>query len=62
MPEPLVGSLVQAGRLQKWAKAFLTLIADTVETNPVQGYVLIGLALLLVLDRSPWPLLRPQGC
>ena len=61
MPELLVGSLVQAGRLQQWAEAFLTLIGDTVETNPAQGYLLIGLALLLenVIPPIPSELVMP---
>jgi alkaline phosphatase len=61
MPELLVGSLVQAGRLQQWAEALLTLIGDTVETNPAQGYLLIGLALLLenVIPPIPSELVMP---
>ncbi|MCP9818293.1 DedA family protein [Synechococcus sp. Cruz-9H2] len=61
MPELLLGSLVPAGRLQQWAEAFLTLIGDTVETNPAQGYLLIGLALLLenVIPPIPSELVMP---
>lgn len=61
MPELLVGSLFPAGGLQHWAEAFLTLIGDRVETNPPQGYVLIGLALLLenVVPPIPSELVMP---
>jgi membrane protein DedA with SNARE-associated domain len=61
MPELMVGSLVPAERLQQWAEAILTLIGDTVETNPLQGYVLIGLALLLenVIPPIPSELVMP---
>nr|WP_255093169.1 DedA family protein [Synechococcus sp. J7-Johnson] len=60
-PELMVGSLVPAERLQQWAEAILTLIGDTVETNPLQGYVLIGLALLLenVIPPIPSELVMP---
>ncbi len=61
MPELLVGSLFPAGGWQHWAEAFLTLIGDRVETNPLQGYVLIGLMLLLenVVPPIPSELVMP---
>jgi len=63
MPEPLVGSFFLVAGLEHWAESFLTRISDTVESNPVQGYVLIGLALLLenVVPPIPAELVMPMS-
>lgn len=63
MPTPELQAMVEPGAsgLQHLAESFLALIADTVETNPLQGYVLIGLALLLenVIPPIPSELVMP---
>lgn len=63
MPMPELQAMVQpaAGGLQRLAESLLALITDTVETNPLQGYVLIGLALLLenVIPPIPSELVMP---
>ena len=63
MPEPLVGSFFLVAGLEHWAESFLTRISYTVESNPVQGYVLIGLALLLenVVPPIPAELVMPMS-
>jgi membrane protein DedA with SNARE-associated domain len=63
MPEPLVGSLFLAAGLEHWAESLLTRISEAVETNPLQGYLLIGLALLLenVVPPIPSELVMPLG-
>jgi membrane protein DedA with SNARE-associated domain len=63
MPEPLVGSLFLVAGSEHWAESFLTLISDTVESHPLQGYLLIGLALLLenVVPPIPSELVMPLG-
>jgi len=50
-----------ASGLHRWAESFLALIADTAETNPLQGYVLIALVLLLenVIPPIPSELVMP---
>ena len=55
MPELLVGSLSPVGGLEHWAESLLNLISDAVESNPLQGYLLIGLALLLENMVPPIP-------
>ncbi len=61
MPE--LQAMVQpaASVLQRLAESLLALITDTVETNPLQGYVLIGLVLLLenVIPPIPSELVMP---
>ncbi|MCP9772938.1 DedA family protein [Synechococcus sp. Tobar12-5m-g] len=55
MPELLVGSLSPTVGFEHWAESLLNLISDAVESNPLQGYVLIGLALLLENMVPPIP-------
>lgn len=61
MFDVLAAVQAEAGLVQRWAESFLALIADTAETNPLQGYVLIGLALLLenVIPPIPSELVMP---
>lgn len=63
MPMPEIHGMVQpaANELHRWAESFLALIADTAETNPLQGYVLIALVLLLenVIPPIPSELVMP---
>ena len=63
MPEPLAGSLFLVAGLEDWAESFLKLISASVESNPLQSYLLIGLALLLenVVPPIPSELVMPLG-
>lgn len=63
MPMPEIDGMVQpaASGLHRWVESFLALIADTAESKPLHGYVLIALALLLenVIPPIPSELVMP---
>jgi membrane protein DedA with SNARE-associated domain len=57
----MVGAIPPAGGMGQWAESMLQLVSDAVESNPLQGYALIGLALLLenVVPPIPSELVMP---